>query len=167
MQNAVMADDQQHEVVLKRKFAGLTHAEIEKKQDNLQNKRTKRQEKSAADQFEAFLRFQGEKDLNFYAFDAKKLDASLSSFWFNIRTSTGDFYKVKSLECIRYSLNRDLKAHGCNFDITSKASVDFQKSLKAFEDAKRELKREGKGQVTHLGEISPEGEQTFYRYNAH
>ncbi len=99
-------------------------------------------------------------------FDVKKLDASLSSFWFYICTSTGDFYKVKSLECIQYSLKRDLKAHGCNFDITSKVSVDFQKSLKAFEDAKCELKREGKGQVTHLGKISPKGEQTFYQYNA-
>lgn len=140
-----------------KKFAGLSASEITSKQANLQNAITKRKEKTASEHFKAFLAFEGEEDVNFYKYEAKTLDAFLARFWFNVRTDNGEHYKVKSLECLRYALNRDLKAHGCQFDIVSKGSAGFQTSQQAFEDAKRELKKVGKGHVTHRAEISPEG----------
>ncbi len=109
------------------------------------------------DQFTAYLKWANEEDLDFFEYDPEKLDQYLTTFWFNIRTSSGEFYKIKSLEAIRYSLNRALKDSGCKFDITSK-SGPFQNSIKAFEDAKRELKKKGKGNIDHIPDINPTGQ---------
>ena len=129
--------------------------EVEEKQRSLQNKSIKSKEKTAIEHFKAYLQWAGE-DLDFFNFPEDKLDAYLSTFWFNICSNAGELYKVKTLEGIRYSLNRALKDHGAKFDITSKSST-FQTSIHAFEDVKKELKKEGKGTVTHRPEITPQG----------
>ena len=63
---------------------------------------------------------------------------------------------MKSVEAIWY-----LKAHGCEFDIMKKASVELHKNRKWFENAKRELERESNGHVAHRAEISPECKYNF------
>ena len=127
-------------MVSKRQFVNLSSPDIAKKRKSLENKQTKSKEITAVDQFKAYLEWCGEDDTNFFEFPPEKL-RFLCTFWFNVRTSKGELYKVKSLEGIRYSLNRALKDNGSNFDIT----------------AKKELKREGKGTATHRPEIIPEG----------
>ncbi len=124
------------------KFASLSTEEVEQKQRNLQNK-TKSKERTAVEQFKAYLEWMGEKDTDFFKFSKEKLDSFLATFWFNVRNQQGELYKVKTLEGIRYSLNHTLKDNGSKFDITNKAST-FQMSIHAFEDAKKELKQEGK-----------------------
>ncbi len=141
------------------KFAALSAEEVEEKQRSLQNKSTKSKEKTAIEQFKAYLQWAGKEDLDFFNFPEDKLDTYLSTFWFNVHSNAGELYKVKTLEGIRYLLNRALKDHGAKFDITSKSST-FQTSICAFEDAKKELKKEEKGTVTHRPEITPQGKWT-------
>ncbi len=100
-------------------------------------------ERIAVEQFKAYLQWMGEIDIDFFNFTEEKLNTFLATFWFNVRNSEGDFYKVKTLEGIRYSLNRALKDHGAKFDITSKSSM-FQTSICAFEDAKTRVEKRGK-----------------------
>ncbi len=131
----------------------------------MENKQTKTKEKTAVEQFTAYLEWCEEPEKNFWEFPVEKLDDYLATFWFNVRTQKCELYKGKSLKGIRYSLNRALKEKGLKYDITSKNSP-FTKSLKAFEDAKKELKKEGKGFVNHRPEIPPKGRskisQKFY-----
>ncbi|CAB4044441.1 threonine dehydratase biosynthetic, chloroplastic, partial [Paramuricea clavata] len=75
----------------------------------------------------------------------EKLDKHLAKFWFAAKTKDGHKYKVGSLQTIRYSLNRALKSFGHKFDITKRECTAFTSSIKAYEDASKELKQEGKG----------------------
>ena len=61
---------------------------------------------------------------------------------------------------IRHTLNRKLKRHRCEFDITR--DPRFIKSQEAFKDACRELKSVGKAVVKHFPEINPEGKKKLF-----
>ena len=65
---------------------------------------------------------------------------------------------IQSLRSIRYGINRTLKAQEYPFDITT--SDQFLKSRKAFDDACKELKKEGFGHIKHTPEISANGKKT-------
>ena len=142
----------------KAKFGNLSENEVVNKQKLLQNKSTKSKETTAYYQFKAYLEHLGETDTEFMQFEASKLNKFLTTYWFNVRTESGEMYQMKTLEGIRYSLSRVLKKRGSDFDITNRSNEAFITSTLAFEDAKKELKREGKGNVKHIPDVSPERE---------
>lgn len=89
-------------------------------------------------------------------FPEKKLDAVLVNFWFSCCTKTGEHLSMATLANIRHALNRKLKRHGREFDITRDAR--FVKSQEAFKDACCKLRSVGKAAVKHFPEITPQGD---------
>ena len=66
-------------------------------------------------------------------------------------------YKANTLRNFRYGLNRILKTKGHLYDICDKKTASFTKFQQAFNDAIKELKREGKAEVESYPEIEEEG----------
>jgi hypothetical protein len=126
------------------RFQQISDEDLKIRQDSLKNNNTTKNEKKAEGIFKEYFIQIGEED-NFYEFSEEKLDKHLAKFWFAARTKDGHKYKVGSLQTIRYSLNRALKSFGHKFDITKRECTAFTSSIKAYEDATKELKQEGKG----------------------
>lgn len=143
----------------KKRFLEMSEEDLDQEREDSQNKNTISAEKKAERAFKAFLGEQDELDpeqTDFYAFDIDTLNKWLSKFWFAARTAkTGEKYTISSLDNMRYSLNRCLQKAGKTYDITK--SDTFIPSQLAFKDAKRALKKDGKGVVNSHVEISPAG----------
>lgn len=130
----------------KQRFIHHSDEEMQEKQEKLQNSNTIANEKKAVRAFKAYLEEIGEENTDFFTYTEEELDRHLSKFYFSARKENdGDMYKISSLESLRYGLNRALKKYGHKFDITKRECSAFTKSIKAFEDAKLELKQCGKG----------------------
>ena len=116
------------------------------------------------------------ENLEYWYYTEPELDNCLAKFWFGARKDLGEghddneqqdseedpnkrerMYKASSLRNFQYSLNRILKSHGHLYDITAKSTSSFGKSQKAFIDAIKELKEEGKGDIESYPEIEEEG----------
>lgn len=136
-----------------KRFGGQNEEQIEEKRQKLQKGNTIKQDKKAEKVFKDYLAEIGE-DTNFYEFEQEKLDRHLSTFWFNARTTNGDFYKSSSLQALCYGLNRCLNKYGHTFDITKRSCAAFTKSIQSYEDAQKELKREGKGYTKNTRKMS-------------
>ena len=131
------------------RFQRISDEDLKIKQESLKNNNTTKNEKKAEGIFKEYFIQIGEED-NFYEFSEEKLDKHLAKFWFAERTKDGLKYKVGSLQTIRYSLNRALKSFGHKFDITTRECTAFTSSIKAYEDATKELKQEGKSFTNYL-----------------
>ena len=142
-----MAHSKQLQSASNQRFGNLTVQEVENLQVTLQNKNTIANEKKSERIFKEYLQNLGLEDVDFFKFTEDELDHYLRTFWFNVRQKNGKRYSCSSLETLRYGLNRALKRYGHNFDITSKASLSFIKSIKAFEDAQALGKSLGVGVV--------------------
>ena len=55
--------------------------------------------------------------LEYWLFNKPKLDNLLKCFYYTMRTSEGDHYKVSSIKNIWYSLNRCLDKYNAEMDI--------------------------------------------------
>ena len=67
-------------------------------------------------------------------------------------------YSANTLKNFRYGLNRILKSKGHLYDIIHKKTTSFIGSQKAFADALKELKAEGKAEIKSYPEIDEEGQ---------
>ncbi|XP_070198953.1 uncharacterized protein [Littorina saxatilis] len=78
------------------------------------------------------------------------------------RSESGDLYKRKTLEGIRYGLNRHLKSppHNNDFDIVRDS--DFSVANEMFKAAVKELKQQGKGNITHYEPMAEADRQKLY-----
>ena len=78
------------------------------------------------------------------------------------RTESKDFYRAKSLQSLRYGLNRYLTSppHNKRFNILTDTA--FHSSNELFRVAMQELKAEGKADVKHTPAISKEDLKTLY-----
>ena len=114
-----------------------------------------RSNESGAQCFRDYLKEMG-LPTEFQAFDAAALDQALAKFYVSARTRKGEFYKGKSLQTIRYSINRYLQAppHSSTFDILD--GPQFVKSKRAYETAMKEIRKEGKGEVDNTPVIEDE-----------
>lgn len=126
-------------------FKHQTKEQLEEKQEQLQNQSTIANEKKAVKAFKAYLDEAGVENTDFFTYSQDELNEHLAQFYFAARTEEGEMYKMSSLEGLCYGLNRALKRYGHNFDITKRECTSFTTSIKAFEDAKLELKQCGKG----------------------
>ena len=116
---------------------------------------------SGAQCFRAYLAEMG-LPTDFETFDPAELDKALAKFYISARTRKGDFYKGKSLQTIRYSINRYLQAppHSSTYDILD--GPQFVRSSRAYETAMKEIKEAGKGEVDNTPVIEPEDLNKLY-----
>ena len=96
--------------------------------------------------FRTFLR---EKELpeNFEEAPASSLDDQLTRLYGEARQVNGQKYKTTTLIAIRHGINRHLQLETAGMDIIN--SGDFKKSKQMFIAVTKDLKREGKGGITH------------------
>ncbi|KAK7092669.1 hypothetical protein V1264_008380 [Littorina saxatilis] len=93
-----------------KRFAIYTEDEIAKKRSNLTPVTTKRCTDSSVRIFRHYLKEKG-KGEDFEAMSKNELNSTLGSFYLEARSESGDLYKRKTLEGIRYGLNRHLSRH--------------------------------------------------------
>ena len=144
------------------------------KSKKAKNKNTIRTEKRADKAFIKFLMEMGvpPDQTNYWNFSEPDLDNFLAKFWFGARKDNDDsqeqvlqqdpelksqMYKATTLRNLHYGLNRILHTKGHLYDITNKNTASFTKSQQAFNDAIKELKSEGKGDIKSYPEIEEEG----------
>ena len=147
--------------------------ELEAKSKKQKNRNTEKSERTVDNAFKKFLIACGVLDdqTNYWEYEAENLDKYLAKFWFGARkdassdTEEDDTnfdpelkskkYTASSLRNYQYSLNRILKRHNSNYDITNR--FVFKKSTDAFADAIKELKSEGKAKTKSKPEITDDG----------
>lgn len=139
-----------------KRFAEHTEAEIDAKRAALLNKNTIKANKRSANIFREYLKEKG-VGCDFETFSDAELDHFLCTFYFDARQKNGDYYKISSLENVRFGLNRYLKGPPFNRDIDLKDGCSFKKSNESFKSACRELKEKGKGCIDHYPRI-PDGD---------
>ena len=161
-----------------KRFLVLNSDEIEAKSKKSKNINTDKCERKADRAFTNFLIALGkdESDLKYWFYDEITLDDCLAKFWFGARKNICEdspsdeedagndpelksrMYSANTLKSFRYGINRILKEKGHLYDIIDKKTASFTKSQKAFSDALKELKSEGKAEVHSYPEIHETGE---------
>ena len=111
---------------------------------------TKRANERTHRTFCTYLKEKNYGDVDFENWRPDMLDETLSKFYSEARTETGELYKTTSFYSLRYSLNRHLADFAIRnkkdvMDITSK--IKFPKSNEMFKACCKMLKKEGKGFV--------------------
>ena len=139
------------------RFGDLNVEECLVKGEKMQNNYTINNEVKCTNIFKTYLQSLGLDDVDFFKFTEPKLDHYLTTFWWNARTKKGGEYTASSMETIRYSLNPALMKIGHNYDITSKHSLSFKQSQKAFEDVQKDRKKRGLGVIKKTEDIASEG----------
>ena len=81
---------------------------------------------------------------------AAELDKFLGKFYASLRQQNGELYQKKSMQAIRYGLQRHLSAFG--HEIVEGA--EFNESNKYLKAMMIKLKKAGKGSVTHKSAIN-------------
>ncbi|XP_070184070.1 uncharacterized protein [Littorina saxatilis] len=116
---------------------------------------------SAANALRDFLR-EMDEGVDFEHFTPEQLNETLARFYVCARTHDGQLYRGKSLQGMRYALNRYLQAppHNKLFDVIK--DPVFKKSNENFKLAMAEIKSEGKGDVRHTPPLSKEDLQRLY-----
>ena len=157
----------------------MDDVDLEIKTKKSKNQNTEKTENRADKAFTNFLIAMGcsPDETDYWNFTEPELDTYLAKFWFGARKDGNDeettdaesdpqlksrMYKANTLKNFRYGLNWILKSKGHLYDITDKKTASFVKSQQAFNDAIKELKIEGKGEVTNYPEITEEGKTWFY-----
>ena len=157
-----------------KRFVIINDEELASKSKKAKNENTVRTEKRADKAFTNFLMEMGvpEQNCDYWNYEEPELDTYLAKFWFGARKQDDEnsqeqdssdpelkknMYKATTLRNMRYGLNRILKNKGHLYDITDKKTASFTKSQQAFNDAIKELKSEGKGDVSSYPEIEEEG----------
>ncbi|KAK3086405.1 hypothetical protein FSP39_017969 [Pinctada imbricata] len=143
------------------RFASTTEAEQQEKRLGLNAQKTLKANRGAAKLFKEYLSEKG-SDPDFENFAESVIDQKLSQFYMDLRKTDGEKYKVNSMESIRHGINRYLRSPPFNktFDIIKDGS--FGESNQNFKAVLAELKRVGKGSVTHHAAISEADLQKLY-----
>ncbi|VDI73208.1 Hypothetical predicted protein [Mytilus galloprovincialis] len=132
----------------KRRFVDTSDEEIEQKRLKMSADKTIKQNIAAATIFREYLKVK-KMDPGFEQYDTLKLDEVLGHFYMDVSKADGNRYKTNSLQCLRYSLNRYLKAPSYNKKIDIVNNESFSASRENFKAAMAELKRMGLGDVEH------------------
>ena len=82
-------------------------------------------------------------DTGFEYYNPQQLDECLTHFVMDVRKSDGERYRTTSLSCLRYSLNRYLKAPPYNKTFDMVKDTSFANSTDNFKAAIAELKMMG------------------------
>lgn len=145
----------------KRRFVDTSDEEIEQKRLKMSADKTIKQNIAAATIFREYLKVK-KMDPGFEQYDTLKLDEVLGHFYMDVRKADGNRYKTNSLQCLRYSLNRYLKAPPYNKKIDIVNDESFSASRENFKAAMAELKRMGLGDVEHYPSIDEADRRKMY-----
>ena len=144
-----------------KKFVETSHEEIEAKRLKMNADKTIKQNEATATLLREYLS-ERKKDTKFEEYEPGNLDEVLSHFNMDVRKTDGTHYKTTSLQCMRYSLNRYVKAppHNKTFDIIKDSC--FAKCSENFKAAVAELKRMGLGDIEHYPSIEETDRRKMY-----
>ncbi|CAG2226383.1 KCTD1_15 [Mytilus edulis] len=145
----------------KRRFVDTSDEEIEQKRLKMSADKTIKQNIAAATIFREYLKVK-KMDPGFEQYDTLKLDEVLGHFYMDVRKADGNRYKTNSLQCLRYSLNRYLKAPPYNKKIDIVNDESFSASRENFKAAMAELKRMGLGDVEYYPSIDEADRRKMY-----
>jgi hypothetical protein len=101
----------------KRRFVSTTDEEIEQKRLKMNAQKIIKQNIAAATLLREYLK-EKHLDTAFEHYNPQQLGECLAHFFMDVRKSDGVRYKTTSLSCLRYSLNRYLKAPPYNKKMT-------------------------------------------------
>ena len=143
------------------RFASLNCDDLDKILTEKDSKNTKRSTDVAVKIFKTYLR---EKELpeNFEEASASSLDDQLTRFYAEVRQVNGQKYKTTTLTAVRHGINRYLQLKTAGMDIIN--GGDFKESKQMFAAVTKDLKREGKGGITHYLPIETCDLQKMYEY---
>ena len=110
---------------------------------------TKKSIKFGYERLECFAKI---KKVDLTDISVSDLDSLLSSFYASLRKADGSLYSKKSLQYIRYGVQRFFLDNR-NIDICNKPQ--FPESVRMFKAVLVKLKREGHGNTKHKDPISP------------
>ena len=135
-----------------KRFASHSEEDIIAKRQYLVPTNTVKANKAASNLFRSYLE-EKNMETNFEMFDVARLAETLSHFYMDVRTKSGDLYKATTLTNTRHALNRYLKSppHLKKIDIIS--SPEFSEANECYKTAMAEIKAAGKGDITHYPEI--------------
>ena len=142
------------------RFATADDAELRRILNEKDAKNTRRATNGAVKIFRTYLRAKNMPE-TFENFTNEELDDIVGKFYVEVRQENGDKYQRSSLFSIRYGLNRHLSLSR-NVDIMKDTA--FQVSQKLFTAVTKDLKREGKGAVTHYPPIEETDLRKMYDY---
>lgn len=146
---AYLSISKKHDVpFIRKRFACHSADEIDEKRVKSTPINTIKANNHAAKVLRTYLAEKNEA-VEFEVLEPSKLSKLLSGFYLDARTVDGELYKATSIEQIRHSLNRHLKAppHNKQYDIIK--DRDFIDANESFKAALREMKSEGKGSINH------------------
>jgi hypothetical protein len=146
-----------------KRFAHHSELDLQSKKLVLIPQNTRKSNEKAAKSLRLYLAEKGE-NTNFEEFSAAELNKVLKTFYFDARTITGELYKASTLENLRHSLNRFLKAppHS-RIDLDIIKDPRFTDANESYKAAIKELKSVGKGTVDHYEKISESELRQIYR----
>ncbi|XP_033724872.1 uncharacterized protein LOC117314856 [Pecten maximus] len=144
-----------------KRFGSSTVAEIAAKKSHFVSINTVRATVSGAKMFSKYLNEKGHPD-KFEEFTVEELNDQLSHFYHDVRSKGGKLYKTTTLDNLRHAINRYLKLppHSRDLDII-KDSV-FAVANQSFNDARKELRAAGKGNIEHYQYICEEDRKKLY-----
>ena len=117
---------------------------------NMDSKNTKKTLKLAREKLLGFAKYSG-TNLESLT-DPSDLDAFLSKFYAGIRKEDGTNYKKRTMQTLKYGVQRHYLDESAGLDITDK--VKFPQLNRTFKAIVVQLKKEGKGHVQHKPVIS-------------
>ena len=135
------------------RFELLTEAELEALIESSDANSTKKSIKFGFSKLESFAKLKNFEltDISITKEKTSNLDSLLTSFYASLRKEDGSLYMKKSLQYIRYGIQRHY-LDNCNIDICSNAL--FPKSVRMYKAVLIKLKREGLGSTKHKEAIS-------------
>ncbi|XP_038045512.1 uncharacterized protein LOC119720063 [Patiria miniata] len=132
-------------------FASISDIDLKDLIDAADSNNTKKQIKYAINRLDAYARFVGTTLSAVEALSMRALDEFLCRFYASLRKLDGKLYTKKSMQGIRYGLQRHIQALH-DWDLSKQR--EFAGSNKVFKAMLVKLKREGKGFVRHKSPIS-------------
>jgi hypothetical protein len=155
------ADAGQSDVEPKKRFVPVEDDDLKQLLTEKDAKSTRRATDSAVRTFKTYLR---ERSLNkdFEEITPSELDSTLSKLYAETRTEDGELYNKSSLRSIRYGINRYLANFHSRKDIVH--DKVFNEANKVFIAASKDLKRQGKGDITHYPPLELKDFHKLYDY---
>ena len=142
------------------RFATIDEAEFRRILEEKDAKNTRRATKGSIKVFRSYLQSR-QLDDNLENFPNAVLDEYLGKFYMEARQENGEKYQKTSFCSLRYGINRHMLLEK-NVDIINNPA--FQLSQKIFSAVSKDLKKDGKGAITHYPPVEETDLKKMYNY---
>ena len=134
-------------------FVLLNETELAELLNDADSANTKKQIQFAKNRLEAFAGFSGKTLSEVDNYNHSELDTFLSQFYGGLRKDNGELYTKKSMQAIRYGIQRYFQT---TKDVNICDSKVYKDSNKTYKAMMVRLKKCGKGIVKHKNAVSAE-----------